>query len=466
MKKRKRRRFVDWGKPRRKLENWGKPRVFGRKAKKLFAGAGPMLVTAALTIGIFVETVGLVRLVRQVIENKISENLVIGLQNQQQIQFKPEAQSLQATRESSSVSSSPVVSPATTTQTITSSSEEKSLPAENLVYASFSDLFSGDGWLNDASTTMYRDVSETAFMFLPKYAWRRIGSPGAITLSSEPRGITTKIISNGGRYKVLVYAEDGSEILGASSTPIVSDYPGSVGIGGTQDDFLVVYGSYEGAGARISRSADGSWKTQDISRYLGARVMNGGITPDIIRIAGANHIDWYIWNAASGSPRLIKLFTDSSGQVRGAVDFTSDIFTHGETAASFEAAPIGSGETLIAEVTDSSGGNGYYDFTDLGFDKSSERFIFSSNVNTYPGAVREASFYFDPGSFENDGSEVHFYISNDGVRWYEDDNGTTVSFPNADGRELLWKADFKPSSDTMTSPYLDKVGLYYRVDLP
>lgn len=462
-----------------KYANWGKPRVFGKRGiKTFFSGVGVAVMTAVFVVGLFICVVTAARFVKQAIEARIFEGVILNIQNKlegSRVSHPvsppvsaplaiPAAETSTSPTSTSTTSTTPL-STTTSSATITQPSAPAGAPSpSNLVYTSFTDLFSGNGWINSASTTMYQDINETAFMFPPKYTWQPIaGSPGALEVPRGPAGITTKVIQDSGKYKILVFASDGSEILSATSTPIISDYPGSVGVGGTPDDFMVIYGAVTGAGARVARAASGPWNVQDISPYLGMRVMNGGITPAVIRVAQGNSVNWYVWNAAAGSPRLIKLFTNGTDEIQGAVDLSGELFTHGEKAASFEEAQAGSDATLVAQITGSSGMVAYYAFTDLGFDKSAERFIVSSNINSQAGIVVAASFYFDPGSFKNDGSQVDFYVSNDGTGWYKDNDGSLVSFLNAAGQELLWKADFKPSADGATTPYSDKIGLYYRV---
>ena len=451
----KRWKFEDWGKPKHKIENWGK-KVFDRKTKNLFSGVGIAAVTAIAVIGLSAAILILARFVKQAIEVKITENLSTNLQqiNQatQPTQPAPQPTFTVPVAQPSAPAPSPQVAPTLPTYT-------------SIVF------FSGVGWLNTASTTAYRDNNEAAMMFPPKFLWQPIlGSPtslGSRTSTSVP-GITTKVVQDGSTYKVLVYAPDGSEILSATNTPIVSNYPGSVGVGGTADDFLVVYGSYWGAGARIVKT-NGSWQIQDLSPFFGIRQMNGGFQPEIVEVSGV----WYVWSTTAGNPKLIKLFTNGTGQIQGAVDLSQNIFTHGERSAIFwpvipsgarnlDSSPAaqndGESPVLVAKVTDSSGAVSYYQFTDLGFDKSQPLEIDSVNLNGFPIKISQA--VISELGLSSGAGGTSFYLSNDGVNWIAATPGNKVSF-STPTNQIFWRILLDPSGDSYSSPFLTKVRVEY-----
>ena len=431
-------KFEDWGKPKHKIENWGK-KVFDRKTKNLFSGVGIAAVTAIAVIGLSAAILILARFVKQAIEVKIIENLSTNLQqiNQatQPTQPAPQPTFTVPVAQPSAPAPSPQVAPTLPTYT-------------SIVF------FSGVGWLNTASTTAYRDNNEAAMMFPPKFLWQpAAGSLGAPEAPRGPAGVTTKVIQSGDTYKVLIYAPDGSEILSATNTPIVSNYPGSVGIGGTADDFLVVYGSYWGAGARIVKT-NGSWQIQDLSPFFGIRQMNGGFQPEIIEVSGI----WYVWSATTGNPKLIKLFTNGTGQIQGAVDLSQNIFTHGERSAEFSVANASPAPTLLAKVVGASSTISYYQFTDLGFDRSQPLEIDSVNLNGFPIKISQA--VISELGLSSGAGDVSFYLSNDGVNWTAATPGNKVSF-SAPTNQIFWRILFDPSGDPYSSPFLTKVRVEY-----
>lgn len=455
--RKKKAKFFDWGKPRRKLENWGKNKVFNRKTKNLFSGVGIAAVTAVFAMGIFAGIIILARFVKQAIEVKMSQNLVVQIQRktqelQQQQPSQPQSQQQQPTTTVQSVQPSP---PSVSTATVPSAPLPAAMPS-NLIYTSFTDLFSGNGWLNTGQTTMYRDNDETAFMFPPKFEWKPTGSQGTFGTPEKPAGITTKVVQVGKTYRVLVYAPDGSPILTEANTPITSDYSGSVGIGGTADDFVVVYGAYWGAGARIT-NVDGSWQVQNISQFFGIRSMGGGFQPQVI-YADKN---FYIYDGGDGLPKLIKLFTNGTGQIQGAVDLSQSIFTSDVRSADFAPAPTGSGGTLVAKLTSPTGIISYYLFTDEGFDKSKPLQIVSANISNYPGVIYSANV--SELTLSQGGGTASFYFSDDGAHWVAATPGTSVAL-GAKRQPLYWKAVFTPSGDQWSSPWFDIIGVSYTVE--
>ncbi len=440
--------FFDWGKPAKKLENWGKTKILNKKTKNLFSGVGVAAVTAIFAMGIFAGIFIVARFVRQAIETKISQNLIFQIQHTTE-QNQPAAQPPQILQNTTTglTTGAPEVPPGI------SPTAPAATPPSNLIYTSFTDLFSGNGWLNSGATTMYRDNNETAFMFPPKFIWQPIGSPGSLQTPPVPAGITTKVVQDGSTYEVLVYAPDGSAILSATNTPITSDYSGQVGIGGTTNDFLVVYSAYQGAGAWIT-NVNGTWEIQNISQFFGIRSMGGGFQPIVAKVGD----NWYVWNDGTGIPKLIKLFTNGTGAIQGAIDLSQNLFTHGEQSATFGIAS--NGATLLSRAVGLSGAVSYYSFTDEGFDKSQPLQIVSANISNYPGTVYSATV--SDITLSEGGADASFYFSNDGVHWIPATRGQAVAFPTPK-QPLYWEAVFTPSGDEWSSPWFDTMGISYTV---
>lgn len=453
-KKHKKWKFLDWGRPHRKLENWGRRKIVDKKTKNLFSGVGIAAVTAVFVMGVFAAVLILSNFLRQAIETKISQNLVVNIQHQMQNQ--PNQAPAATTTSLPSASGAREATTQTTTPVQPLPPVVTGTPSD-LLYTSFTDLFSGMGWLNSGATTMYRDDNETAFMFPPKFGWVPSG-PQTLGAPSVPRGVMTKVVQDGNTYKVLVYAPDGSEILSETSTPIVSKYQGQVGIGGTQNDFVVVYGAYWGAGARIV-NINGSWQVQDLSQFFGIRPMNNGFQPEIIKVSST----FYVYSGTDGNPKLIKLFTNGTGQIQGAVDFSESLFSHAEKSAAFaveNGAPVGAPLSLVTKIVDSSGNASYYQFTDEGFDKSQPLQIVSANLSNYPGTIYSATL--TNTGLSSGGGNVSFFFSNDGSNWLPAAQGQAINFPT-DKQPLYWKAVFTPSGDNFSSPWFDTIGVSYTV---
>jgi hypothetical protein len=453
---------------KKKIEfgNWGAPKNWPRKWQHRFKHVVIIATTAAFVIVLFLVFVFGLELVRQAIQHFIQNALISHLQSIPQ-PVAPATEPVPATSTAIPVVPKPAPAAEATIPTNQATSTANQSPQINPTWlpVTFYAGFGGVGWLNIDKTTMYRDNSETAFILPPQYNWVP-SSPQTFAAPEVPRGITTKVVQDNGLYKVLVYAPDGSIILSATSTPIVSPYPGTVGIGGTLDDFLVVYGGYQGAGARI-QSANGTWQVQDLSSLFQIRAMNGGFIPKIISVK--NHTlgttTYYIYSDTPNNPKLIKLYPDPAGNIAGVVDYSSLVLPKGTQSAIFS---VGSSDnqsgspttvTLIAKIADEAGAVSYWSFIDDGFETDKAVAVVSSNINTYPWSVAQATL--KNVSISGAAAEEQFYLSQDGEHWQSVVPGGTVYFPANDGNGLYWKAVFTPLGDNLTSPFFRSLEIDY-----
>ncbi len=371
-----------------------------------------------------------------------------------------------------------------------------------LTYASFSDLFSGVGWLNQEKTTMYRDNVVTAFIFPPKYEWKETNpSPdvatklrsltnqsatiGNDTLSVKGRSLSfnssdialpeevrnldienisvsalqTKwllgvVVKKNGGYEGYIYGYNGKtfskvQAVFSNQNLFTSSYSGAFGFGGTDTDWIAIYGAYRGIGIHVKNG-----NVEDISRLLSYRLMNNGFVPMILRVDGS-HPTWFVWSLTPGNPKLVKLFQNNTDEIRGAVDFTPQTLLD-MRRANF----VVKGESLLGYVG-SENSMKYMELKDEGFDKSVSRSIYSVNLNNYPAEIHAFRVYEEDLSRE--GGDVKIYLSNDGDTWVPASLKETIGFPNPSGRRLYWKADVVPDSDPRTSPFFDFLGIEYYV---
>lgn len=461
---RRKRRLEDWGRPILKIRNWGRPH-FRRKALYFFAHLGLALSIALVVVVLAAGAFLLSLAVRNLIERGITNSLVIDLStiNGQAPTAKP---SVAPSVSPPSVQYVPAPVPTATSTTSASPvypitvfpppavSSTPQLPP-NVLSSTFYFGFANSPWLDNGATTMYEDSNESALIFPPQYSWTRESSMPNTTynIQNTVPGITTQIVRSGSDYKVLVF-ENGVPVLTATSTPIISAYPGTVGVGGTSDDFLVVYGGYKGAAAHITKSGN-DWNVQDVSMYFPYRVMHGGFDPVVISPSGPSD-NYYVFSDTPNNPKLVKLFSDASGSIIGAVDFTPLLFPSGVRSAIFS-------QSLTAQVTDISGAVSYYQFTDNGFKTAGPFTAQSTNINNYPWPVYGVTLTPDYGNLN--GVTTQFFVSNDGKNWQPAPIGQEVTFTNTAGTELLWKAVFDPAGSGV-SPFLGEVRLNFQVIRP
>jgi hypothetical protein len=417
-------------KKRFKIEDWGSGRSYRSHFKNVFTGVGIAFTVAVLVIGLSVLVLYFVSLVRNIGPAGSIDTL------KNPIPPVPVPAAIPA---STPVSAPPSVPTSTVREEpLIPSGDFEKIPG--LVYSTFYEAFSGMAWLDPDGTTMYHDRNMRAFVFPPKFKWEEVGISAGSVESAVPAGITGEVVKSGDMYKGLVYRADGTPVFDENNTPFVSKYPGELGFGGTDDDFIAVYGAYEGIAVRIRPAG-----VENISRFFGIRVMNGGFKPVISKIGDA----WYVYSLASGVSKFVKLFDNGTGEIKGAVDLTD---------LSGSIRPIG--QTGSDGLIGRSGGR-YYRFVDQGFDKSAAVSVKSFNVDVYPWPLLGA--VISPLYFSGEGAMVEFSLSNNRTDWREVKLGEHIEFPKGSGTKLFWQAIFKPDNDPHASPFLGGVRLDYEV---
>jgi hypothetical protein len=100
-------------------------------------------------------------------------------------------------------------------------------------------------------------------------------------------------------------------------------------------------------------------------------------------------------------------------------------------------------------------------FIDKGFDKTKDLAVASVNINNYPAEVRSATIF--EADLVAGGAETEFYLANDDGKWIKAELGKELVFPDSHGRQLRWRAVFKPDSDPNTSIFFDRIFIGYKV---
>ncbi len=344
---------------------------------------------------------------------------------------------------------------------------------EQFIKSSFYDTFSGTSWISKTDTSAYHNSMVTGYSFPPDFNWQVINKTNETFERSVTALIKDKAKDISGnsfvnktfgyvgndvymgtvrleneRYKGELWKyEDGSFKKITDGPVFNSKYEGLIGFGGELDDFLVVYGAYEGQAVRVRGD-----EIEDISEFFGIRVMNNnGFWPYVIK-SGDN---WYVYSSTKRIPKLLKLFEDSDGNIAGALDLSQKIVSKGMERVLFTK----TGEhTLLAKIENISGVTQYKEFEDLGFKKDMPIRIVSSNINSNSGAVKKAKIQLQ--GFSGDGAEIKLYLSNDGNNWHRVEDGEMFEFKET-GRGLFWKMEAYPQGSKYVSPFLERVRLEY-----
>jgi hypothetical protein len=447
--------------------------VFSKRFKETFLGLGVSFATLSFVLGLFILVLFGVFLIRRAIEGGLA-----GIVAQNKEAPSAALPASEAPAAGAPVPASPVPS------------------AEGLVFASFSDIFSGTGWIDAGRTTMRLDASESAFTFPPDVAWEEVPGgavgdtsrciagrcaevrgtqlfldgdavprpaalAGASIVNVSVEALATEwavgfVANEGGKYSASVFTFDGTHFtpVFAGASALASPYRGTLGFGGSDDDWLAVYGAYSGIAYHI-RSGIGNCKLEigncitDISYLFHERLMSGGFAPRILKSGSGANTVWYVY----GGKRFIKLFQNGTDGIVGAVDLSDSL------PGSVE---VMDAAGLVARVNEG-GVSSYYRLVDRGFDVSGALTVVSKNINTYPDTEVPVVVRLGTAPSSLLGAQASFYVSNSGSEWEKVLPEREFAFPDPQGKSLFWKAEFKPSGDPAKSPFLKRIDLDYRV---
>ncbi len=257
-------------------------------------------------------------------------------------------------------------------------------------------------------------------------------------------GITSK---SNNLFSGWIYLFDGKSFNSVmpSNKPIFeSRYSGRFAFAGISSHWLSVYGSYEGKAWEFSN--DG---LRDLSHLLNSRVMRGGFTPRILSL----NSDWFIANSSGGFP-FLKFFSSGS-EVVGSLDLTDLIDEKfSEDLRNLKAVELG--EKILLELTGPSGVSNWFELSDRGFSYPEKLEITSSNLrinqpqNMARARISEIKIY-------PENIQPTFFLANSNGTWQSVRVGEWVYFPK-DGKELYWRADL---SDIKKPFFFDLIKIEY-----
>ncbi len=402
------------------------------------------------------------------------------------------------------------------------------------VFNSFGDHFSGLAYVNNRKTDMSFDENTTAFTFPPLYSFEKIPSddyaassdsinniPASLRVLNQelyyrgkkiklPNELKSENILNinvsliGSRWLVGIvtgknYDERGfvyfydpisknfSPLITATTAqkimPNFERLGGTISFGGTVDDFLIVYGAYDG---HIFYYHKGN--LTDVSRFFGLRVSSEGFTPQIISTKNSRGTVFYICSQSAGKPKLIKLWPKRDGELMGSLDFSPLIFKSdlGALTASCELEKnkinVGSDEgsagnsqgiKILVNLKNNDGVNlETYRFTDNGFDNSKDREVSSVDIGQNRGRkiltviiptleVSADGLNDDANGEVNSVEDANgfaiFLANKQPLNWEKIKLSQWAEFNNPT-ESLFWRATFKSEpQDPDYSPWFDQI---------
>lgn len=356
---------------------------------------------------------------------------------------------------------------------ISSYQEEKTISIPTgLTFNSFSDLFSGEGRVSlSQSSGVYWGRNETAFISPPVYEWRKVGEietffdttsciggvciekkeediflnneivilPFSSERISVSYGMTSnmfivgQVVFHDGVYEGYVYTltpqGDLEELFSFSS-----QYKGALGIGGYTNEWMVVYGAYEGRAWHVTGDS-----ITDISSLVSFRIMNGGFAPHIIR----GDEGWYIIGEEDLNPKFIKLF--GSPVPYGVIDFSPLLFTENIRSISLSLFDGNTTFVFYSPYTEET-----WEFVDKGFFLEKAEIVSENiNVSFNPIAYVVLKDLVLKGSIPLD-----ILISSDKEEWESIHRGENLLFRDT---SLFWKIVLDPEKPF----FFDKVQFDY-----
>jgi hypothetical protein len=376
-----------------------------------------------------------------------------------------------------------------------------------LVFASFSDLFSGTAWLDMQKTTLYHDTLTTAFTYPPQYAWdmtspaqkpsgdaensskvcidsaclshdgtRLFLNDAPLQIPSEAGGSSLfslsigslrdswsiGIVTKSGKiYRAAAYILDRSgsfeRIAALDVQPIQSKHAGRLALGGTRDDMLALYSSYEPIAYRIRAG-----KAEDIGSFFGIRMMNNGFYPVITRLDDGKDAHWYVASRTMRNPKLIKLFQNGTKDLQGALDLTPKLFQGAMAQGLLDDARMdGKFPVLSFTVINGDGNAESWRFIDKGFSKDKDFEICSANLSPATNPVLVAKM-LDTVLVSPVGEKIKLFLSNNGTDWQKESIDSDLYFKDSNARNVFWKATITPEDDNpFSSIYFDRIRIDY-----
>lgn len=404
------------------------------------------------------------------------------------------------------------------------------IPANAESFNSFGDHFSGLSFIDEKKSNLNWDYNVSAFTFPPLYNFEKVerglnginsvASRNIITayrlkvsnnelyyqgrklkLPSELSGqniLKMTVSLNGSRWLIGIvtgknYDERGwvyfydpvkqsflpliTETTAEKIEPKFERLGGIISFGGTADNFLIVYGGYDGHVLYYYHGA-----LTDVSQFFGLRVSAGGFTPQIISRDNSRGTVFYICSETDGKPKLIKFWPKQAGELMGSLDFTPQIFTEnlGAASASCELEEAGtfnleskikSPAKILIDIKKANNTLETWRFIDNGFDNSLDREVSSYDIGKNSGHKIKRAIIADMGisaennstdtAINNQFSEVFLAnklnAENGSLNWQKIKIKEWFEFNEPTG-SLFWRETFKAiPNDPDYSPWFDHI---------
>jgi len=250
-----------------------------------------------------------------------------------------------------------------------------------------------------------------------------------------------------------VYKFDGKNIFKLADEDFLkSDYPGEFILGGSDSDFLV---GFYGLGSRVLRFYPLSENDYDafwVSFWFNTKIVKELNIQDIVILKTKTGYIFY--------SKTVPLFLLVNGNCPVNLTKTLDL----DKLQKITIEPIQKENSFLIIAFENNEPLKYFEFENLGFDKSKTLSFVSSNLTPTKQTRKIISATILDYLGKEDGGKFQFYFSTDsGENWLEVQSGETKFFD--DGFSLQWRVDFVPDlKDNFLSPFLYQVGLTFAVE--
>ena len=392
------------------------------------------------------------------------------------------------------------------------------VPGAGLTFGDQFDNFSNAVYINQTQSSLYEDTIATAIFYPPIYSWKDASgalSSNALNFFNPPafndfmgpyqdrkclandcliqtgndlyykgqklvlpaalqsgnlkalsidtlntRWVVGATLQTAGGYLGLAYYFNGRQFTQINTpAPVQSAYFGLWGFGGSDHDFLMIYGAYKGLGYHVNNNT-----FTDISSFFSYRAMNNsGYRPEIIRAAVGSDVNWYIYSATLNRPWFFKLWQNGTPHIVGEA-FFNEIFSGSLKSAAFQLLSADSSRiTLLAKTVDANGHLLNKLFIDQGFNNSAPGILVSKpldnsllNYQITIYKIYDVNLDLDAGSK----ADTKFLFSNDGQNWQSliGKARTDLVFP---ATPLYLKVVFPAETNRFYSPYLNSMLFSY-----
>ncbi|MFA5131415.1 MAG: hypothetical protein WC467_03230 [Patescibacteria group bacterium] len=287
----------------------------------------------------------------------------------------------------------------------------------------------------------------------------------ALTIGAlDTRWLLGLTLKEGDAYQGRVYIFDGNKfsplIFGDQTEKISSPYLGQFGFGGSDTDYLVIYGAYRGEAYRFQAAT-----VTDISTFFDFRVMATGFRPEIIKATNGRVVNWYIYSSSLGRPRLIKLWQNSDGKISGEADY-QNIFSNSGESASFRLVAAAADKFVLLATIRQDNMETNRVFTDRGFESRMPGELIYNAIIAEPGITIKKLAASKLGSPDNPCSEGKLSFSTDNNFWQELPSGQNLNqtFKATVENNYFLRVDFPAQTDSFYSPFLNEVlfDFYYQ----